>query len=229
MRVNFDDLQSLIEPLIDMPISHAWTGYGSTIFLELGALAKTDNKLHGEACISVEWDWRIENDQGILFGSSETGSKISRSTQSLVGMSIDLITIVGVPMEICVQLSSGMRLRTMAAASGDPQWDIRLPIGAHLYCREGALYADDGILPEMTEREVAALKHAQSTAERWGRSPASMQNSKCQRCKWFVWLDGNFDLHDYGVCTNASSPYDGRAKCVTDGCAEFTRMNSEVD
>ena len=60
MQVTADEFQALIAPLLGMPISHPWKGYGSAIFLELGALDEAKNNSNGEACICVEWDWRVE-------------------------------------------------------------------------------------------------------------------------------------------------------------------------
>ena len=230
MNITFAEFQKLIAPLIGMTISHPWKGYGSTIFLELGALTEGRNNPKGDACITVEDDWRVENDQSIVFGSSESASEISRSLPSIAGLKIRDIFVDGAPPEICVHLTNGNRLRTMAAAPGDPQWSIRMPDGQWLYCRAGELLLDDGSGGHETKAsETTAMDHAKSTAQRWSKSEGAREANACRDCRYFVWLDGDYFLLDYGVCTNAASTNDGRALNCGCGCAEFSlKVHDEV-
>ena len=63
-----------------MPVSLAWKGYGSAVFLELGQLLPPEGERarheRGEACLAIEWDWRVEKTSSVLFGSSDSGPEI---------------------------------------------------------------------------------------------------------------------------------------------------------
>lgn len=70
------EFSDLIQPLLGLPVSRPWLGHGSAIFLELGALRESPglaaSRLDCEACISVCWDWRVEDQRRVLFGSSNS-------------------------------------------------------------------------------------------------------------------------------------------------------------
>lgn len=73
------EANKLIQSLVGLPISLPWKGYGSTIFLEIGNLAslkRSRNHQDGEACISIDWDWRVECDSMVKYGSSNSGPSI---------------------------------------------------------------------------------------------------------------------------------------------------------
>lgn len=59
-----EEFTKLVKPLEGLVISRPWIGASSSIFLELGELTPLEWRgrrfLKGEACISVEWDWRVE-------------------------------------------------------------------------------------------------------------------------------------------------------------------------
>ena len=222
MQVAADEFQTLVAPLLGLPISHPWKGYGSAIFLELGALDAGKNNPNGEACISVEWDWRIENGCTVLSGSSVRGPRISRFLLSLKGTMVSAIETFGSPSELCVLLSNGYRLRTMAALPGDPQWTIRLLDGRYLQFCNGSLLLDHGSGPATTEEECAIADHAGATAERWGATVIAAKDARCRDCSAFVWLDGESSLLEYGVCTQAGGLHDGRAVFAHSGCEKFT-------
>src|SRR5438876_852462 len=75
-----EEFQELIQPLLGLTVSLPWKGYGSAIFLELGSLAPLESQRRhhnkGEACVSVEWDWRVEAEAEVLYGSSNSRPKI---------------------------------------------------------------------------------------------------------------------------------------------------------
>ncbi len=224
MAAEPQDFDELVSPLIGKTISHAWKGYGSAIFLELGKLQHGKQNRHpsGESCIWIEWDWRVEDNLRVLGGSSESNPSIEKTLQGLAGRKISEISISAPPREICVILDDNTKLRTMSAATGDPQWTVRLPDNRYISTVAGVLRASDGSEAfEMTTHEEAACKHAEITAKRWGRTPKSRNPKHCRDCNLFVPIDGNFDLLDYGVCTCADGPNDGKAVHVWDYCEEF--------
>ena len=74
------EFRDCVRPLQGMPVSLAWKGYGSAVFLELGQLLPPEGirarHERGEACLAIAWDWRVENASSVLFGSSDSGPEI---------------------------------------------------------------------------------------------------------------------------------------------------------
>ncbi len=135
----FDDF---VRPLSGLPVSLAWKGYGSAIFLELGQLAPVEgmqNHQRGEACIFIEWDWRVEDSTTVLYGSSNSQPKIEKGIGGLQGTKLESISIFGSVQELIINLSNGHCLRSMVMVSGDPRWNIRLLDGSWLSCEHGRL------------------------------------------------------------------------------------------
>ena len=81
------DFSAETKPLIGSRIGHAWKGYGSAIFLELGNLTppKSERLSHpsGDWCIAIEWDWRVELESRVWVGSSNRGSEITERISDL--------------------------------------------------------------------------------------------------------------------------------------------------
>src|SRR2546421_12968644 len=87
-----------------MRVSHAWRGYGSALFLELGALRPVRPRRHGkgragprppkgEATVMIEWSWRIERPRSIESGSWSSERRINAGIKRLTGSRISGITI----------------------------------------------------------------------------------------------------------------------------------------
>jgi len=91
------DFAETVRPLIGLPIGHAWKGYGSAIFLELGKLRPTGHNDHptGEFCIGIEWDWRLEFGSTVEFGSSNTGAEINKRISSIEGAAVESLETFG--------------------------------------------------------------------------------------------------------------------------------------
>jgi hypothetical protein len=143
MLLKLEDFSALVSSLESKVVSHAWKGYGSAIFLELGTLVPSKRHPSGEASISLEWDWRIESNTEIVGGSSQDGAQIDNLVRSLIGLEIAAIEISAAPCELCITLSDSKRIRSMAAVPGDPQWSINLSSGRWLSSVSGALKIDD--------------------------------------------------------------------------------------
>lgn len=225
------EFQTLVQPLIGLTVALPWKGYGSAIFLELGELSPLESKRQhhgkGQACISVEWDWRAESSSSILYGSSNNRPKIKRGIATLVGAAIQDISLVGPVPEIVVRFSNGHCLRSMVMAAGHPEWSIKLPGGRWLYAKAGDLMVGEGT-SNVTEEEQKVFDLAESTAGRWGIPSAGPAQGSCINCDWFVFLDGDGQLLDYGACTSSESSMDGRVVNRDSGCSFFT-ATAETD
>jgi Protein of unknown function (DUF3027) len=215
---------SYVRVLSGMEVSLPWKGYGSAIFLELGRLSLQEGRHHerGEAAIFVEWDWRVENGKTVLYGSSQSRPKIEKGIANLKGTKIEQISAVGSVPELVINFSNGQCLKSMVMTSGDPQWNIRLPNGTWLSCERGRLYAGDGSASGTSAEEAAMFDRAETIARRWGTPVSEPIRGNCADCKWFVRIDGDGSLLDFGVCANSASPFDGRAVNCSSGCPAFS-------
>lgn len=226
------EANEVIQPLIRLPISLAWKGYGSAIFLELGELTPSRKPtLHasGEACIHVEWDWRVEDGPTVDYGSSNSGADIVRGLEGLQGTSIEAITIRGQVPELLIRFSNSRRLVSAAMTTGDPQWAIRMPDANWMAVEAGVILVGHDSAVQSSPEEREAIAHAERTANRWGTPAAEPSIGRCADCNWFVSIDGQFALLDFGVCTCSASPFDGRVVNVASGCGEFTPEGAVAD
>ena len=219
------ECNNLVSSLLGFTISLPWHGYGSAIFLEIGELQPLGNsrKRHqnGEACIMLEWDWRIESMTKIICGSSNSGPKIEKTIPLLLNLEIIEIKIDGRLPELTMQFDNGYILRSMAMVSGDPQWNIRLLDNTWLSCVNGELIQNNGEHTGSTTEEDEVMEYSRITAQRWGTPISEPLSGYCWDCKFFVRIDGHFSLLDYGVCTSPASPFDGRATNRRSGCHDF--------
>jgi hypothetical protein len=215
--------RALIVGLQGLPISLPWKGAGSAIFLELGQIAPPTGRYRhgrGDACVAVEWDWRVEYGETVLYGSSDRGPKIAAGIAELQNKTMTDLVIEGVVPELTIVFSNGHVLRTMAMLEGDPQWWIRLHSGEALHARRGSLLVGN-LRYELTEADKAGFDLAEAAATRWGRPELPATEGKCSECRWFVPLDGDGPLLNYGVCISSDGPLDGRAVRFDSGCPAF--------
>ena len=219
------EIQSLLQSLVGLTVSLPWKGYGSALFLELGQLTPVVYRRYqhekGEACIEVEWDWRVEEGARVLYGSSNSRPEIASGIGSLQGTRIESIDVVGDVPELVIRFSNGQCLRSMVMLTGEPMWSIRLPDGRWVRV-EGGRVRFEAEIPEPA-REEGLFAVEEKTAARWGVPQAEPKPGRCADCVWYVRLDGDADLLDYGVCASSASPLDGRVVNLDSGCPAFTQ------
>lgn len=223
-----DEFELLVRALIGLPVAEPWKGDGSAIFLELGALSQAGSEKHrhtrGEACIRVEWDWRVECGKAVLYGSSNSRPEIARGIDTLLGATIQRVSLTGEVPELVVEFSNGHCLRSMVMVADDPQWMVRLPGEQELQ-----IFSEGGRLVSGRDESAAEDKGEGKTmfaaetraASRWGVPSADPVLGKCIGCAWYVELDGNGPLLDYGVCGFRKSPFDGRVVNRDSGCPVY--------
>jgi hypothetical protein len=214
----------LVRPLVGLTVALPWKGYGSAVFLELGRLASVASRrghhAEGEACISIEWDWRVEHKCSVVFGSSNTGPQIERGLARLQGSTVESVSIGGAVPELVVVFSNEHSLRSMVMVTGDPEWSIKLPDRRWLSVRAGQLLLGEGS-SSLTAEEERAFALAEAAAARWGTPTVEPAPGQCRGCAWLVPIDGEGHLLDYGVCTASQSPFDGKAVHCASGCPVY--------
>ena len=114
--------------LLDLPVSFAWRGHSTAIFLELGELTETAERFpKGEASFMLEWDWRVEKKRSIAFGSLSGNRKIKNGLEKLTGEKVTNVEIEGRLPELVITFSGGLWLRTFTLYEGQPCWTVFLP------------------------------------------------------------------------------------------------------
>jgi hypothetical protein len=210
--------------LAGLRVSRPWKGHGSAIFLELGQLSEfpglQGGSVTGQACISIEWDWRMELGSSIVVGSSDSGSTIHSYLKLVRDAAITAIEIAGEVPEIVVHVSTGHVFRSMAMLRGAPQWSIRSQNNSWLHTKDGELFVGNGV-EEASAAERQAFAIARSAASRWGIPASPPQLGHCTDCRFYVALNGTGHLLDYGCCTSGRSQLDGQAVYYKSGCAAF--------
>ena len=127
-------------PLIGLPVSRIWQGYGSAIFLEFGTvqprqrLDGSPGNPRGEWTLMIEWSWRIEGKRQIWCGTFSDGERWPRAFSRLEGANVASVTLYGRLPEIDLGLSNGLHLLSMMTAEGDPAWKLSKQAGGSSTC-----------------------------------------------------------------------------------------------
>lgn len=143
-RVTREAFEALVAPLKGLPISHAQRGYGSALLLDFGerrqigihrARTRPNGEviperpyIVGEASALIEWDWRVVRRRRILFGSNSNEAEYEANIASLIGTHIEDVSVEGrfIP-ELCLVLSDGRAIESLATVASQPRWALFLP------------------------------------------------------------------------------------------------------
>ena len=155
-HISSDEFHRLVQPLVGLPVSRAWRGYGSAAFLELGKLTEVYERTKrpkGEAGVMIQWSWRVESARAIVVGSWCGDRKITHGVEALAGRKIEGISLVGRLPEVSIRLSGGRWLHSFMTADGQPTWSVFLPDGSWLCVRRGYVVREH---PKKREQKNAA-------------------------------------------------------------------------
>ena len=153
-RCSLEEFISFSSPLVGLPISRVWQGYGSAIFLEFGKLSTTTKRdgqpgsPRGQWSLFIEWSWRIEGKRRIWCGSWSDGERWPRAFARLQNATVSSVSFTGRLPEIHLTLSNGLHLLSSMTAEGDPAWALsRRQDGCSLSVGviAGQLYFDDDL------------------------------------------------------------------------------------
>ena len=146
MKISDEHFKKLVNPLLGLPISRIWRGYGTSLFIELGKLSTKSNRLKngkrisyqiGQISIFIGWDWRIERTKSIYFGSWSKDKIVNSRLPQLKGRTIISVDYEGRLPELVIKLSNGLWIHSFHVGStGDthPAWHIHYrKKGSHLF------------------------------------------------------------------------------------------------
>jgi hypothetical protein len=143
------NLNSLIDntnsSISGLPITYAWRGHGSAIFIELGKLRHRERKNHpkGECSIMLDCEWRIENDKTIESGSFCDADVIEEMLMMLTGDEVAHLETLGCLHELVIVLKSGKKVVSFSNDIGDPEWCVFLQNGKFLGVKDGVVVSED--------------------------------------------------------------------------------------
>jgi hypothetical protein len=149
-RITAAELRERAAPLVGLPVSRPWRGYGSALFLELGTLreeprppsrANPEGGAYrvGEATVMIEWSWRVERPRSIAFGSWSTDRRMDFGISRLEGHRVEGIAVEGRLPELVVALSGGLWVHAFSTVEGQPQWTLFLADGSWVTVAGGGL------------------------------------------------------------------------------------------
>jgi hypothetical protein len=128
-----------------MPVSHAWRGHGTALFLEFGTLTMPgpstprSRNAKGEATLMVEWSWRVETRGAVEFGSWSGNKKMDNGIASLKTRDVLDISLVGRLPEIYIHLSGDRWVHSFMTREGRPEWTVFLPDKTWITFRGGRI------------------------------------------------------------------------------------------
>ena len=220
------EFHKLVHPMLGLTVSRAWKGFGSAIFLELGKLSppeEGENNSMGEFTIQPGFDWRVEANGMILFGSQNSTPEIESRIVSFHGASVQKISVEGAVPEMVIEFSTGYTLHSMTLFTGQPEWGIRLESQDYIFVKNGQYFLGEGIPDPLSEQDKARLDLENRAAQRWGNPGVDPASGKCANCMNYIRLDGHGDLLDWGCCAAAGGPFDSHVVRKTSGCSFFKR------
>ena len=144
-------MEPTLELLSGMTISHVWLGHGTALFLELGKLSESrvtkaghTGNPQGEVTVIIDYDWRVERQASIYFGSNNTKKHLRSATKKLLGANVLSAHIVGRLPELQIQLSNSLWLTTFSHDKGQPTWAVgfKTPNLGWLCVRRGKVVID---------------------------------------------------------------------------------------
>lgn len=127
-----DWIEHFREAAKGLVVAYVWRGYGSALFIEFGELTPatgtrkdgTPRAPSGEIGLMIEADWRIEDAQTIMCGSSSDEELWEPTFARLVGTHvIDVATFGRLP-EVLISLSDGFHVASFSTLEGDPGWTL---------------------------------------------------------------------------------------------------------
>ncbi|MBI2418773.1 MAG: DUF3027 domain-containing protein [Ignavibacteriales bacterium] len=231
MNISFEEFNDLVKPLIGKPVSLAWKGHGTALFLEIGMLRalkdRNQNIPDGEVCISPDFEWRIEFEKRVLCGSSNWIPFIEEKLKMLEGLEILGISVDPVTLELEIKLTNDLIVRAIKLTKGDPDWTIRYLDDNYISVENSCLfYQNDNDPPdevdgELEAREKEIIRHGHETYDRWSAITLAPKRGKCDDCKFYIRIDSDSFINDFGICSNQYSAFDGKAVYSSSGCPAF--------
>jgi hypothetical protein len=146
-RERFDELT---RPILGLPVSHTWLGYGSALFLELGQLRRFGRgprscNPKGQAGVMIECGWRVERARSVEFGTGSGDRRLRQAINRLKGPRVSSIELDGRIPELVIGLSDRRWVRSFMDFGGQPHWTLFLVGGGWLTMHRGTVVRGESV------------------------------------------------------------------------------------
>lgn len=151
-RITRTEIDAAVASLVGLPVSRAWRGYGSAVFLEFGKLRPYKNRQgkdspQGEVSLMVEWSWRVENARSIWFGAFSSQKKMDARLPRLVGHVVEAASLECRLPELSLALSGVLWFRSFMCEQGAQAWAI-LDSNSVYYAKGRSFYKEPRVREE---------------------------------------------------------------------------------
>lgn len=149
------DAATLLSQVNGLPISHAWRGYGSALFLELGKLTQTTQLRRdgsqrnptGQVSVCLYEGWLISADQKPIYTAEVDESLSTDLLAFCVSRSVEKIEVATDRSELRMMLSGQMEIEACSRGDRSADWAIAFQCTVPpqwLYLKQGEVRMDDG-------------------------------------------------------------------------------------
>lgn len=153
------DAASLFSQTNGLTVSHAWRGYGSALFLEMGEL--TDSILlrrdgsqrnpTGQVSVCLYDGWLILADQKPVYTTEVDESLWADLLAFCVGRFVMKIEVAGNQPELRIRLSGEIEIKACSQEDRSADWAVafqRMMPPQWLYLNQGEVRIDDGCIEQ---------------------------------------------------------------------------------
>ena len=170
--------------------------------------------------------WRILDGEAVIAGIYDVTnfeSGIEAALARLGGMRLIAVEMPALrAADTILTLSDSVRVEFLELSRCDAAWIAHMPDRAHIECGPGRTWGVESQVSELTEAERRIADHAEACWRRWkDRVPTQSQTGSCHRCANFLEIEGGFQFHDLGVCSNGASLLDRQVVARQSGCTAF--------
>ena len=153
--INREEFVDLVKPLRGLKVTQSSKGIGTTLLMDIGRLRKVPripakklpsglkigggNHLKGQASILITWDWRVERQCSVEFGSASSERKITNGIERLKGLTVESIEVFGRIPELVIQFRENRWLRSFVVIETQPEWGVFFRDGSCLYVKKGTI------------------------------------------------------------------------------------------
>jgi hypothetical protein len=129
-ELEISSFQQFCAPLIGMPVTHIWRGYGTALFLEFGDLHPrrlldgSSGNPAGDWELMITSGWRIEERGLALCDSESDDSRWQQVFRRLMNTKVERTSLIGEPSEVAVDFSNEFQLISMTVAQDSPHWTL---------------------------------------------------------------------------------------------------------
>jgi len=203
--------------------------YPNAVVLDFGGkieytLGKFGKHYKGELIVYSEYClWRIRQNNNILCSSYLYDAenidiieniKLSKLSGLIHTENDDFLFI----------FNDGYVIEYLCVIEAAPVLSITNKEDSYLYSKNKKWYKDD--FNESDKFDDMIMLHSKECFERWEKTvPKASGEEHCRNCIYYLQINGHYYYHDYGICSNKESDYDGKLVYCESNCKHNLRSH----